>query len=60
MRLCALRILNVAARPEVAPKLREMIAGQGMPENVREAVLEVLYKLDQELPATEPQVTTTL
>ncbi|PYS86598.1 MAG: hypothetical protein DMF70_01985 [Acidobacteria bacterium] len=60
VRLCALRILNVAARPEVAPKLREMIAGQGMPENVREAVLEVLYKLDQELPATEPQVTTTL
>ena len=60
VRLCAVRVLNVAARPEVAPKLREMIADEAMPENVRTAVLEVLYKLDQELPATEPQVTTTL
>lgn len=60
VRLCAVRVLNVAADPEVAPKLREMIAGEGMPENVRTAVMEVLYKLDQELPATEPQVTTTL
>jgi HEAT repeat protein len=60
VRLCAVRVLNVAATPEVAPKLREMIASEGMPENVRTAVLEVLYKLDQELPATETQVTTTL
>jgi HEAT repeat protein len=60
VRLCAVRVLNVAARPDVAPKLRELIASQGMPENVRTAVLEVLYKLDQDLPATEPQVTTTL
>jgi HEAT repeat protein len=60
VRLCAVRVLNVAARPEVAPKLRQMIASDGMPENVRTAVLEVLYKLDQELPATETQVTTTL
>jgi HEAT repeat protein len=60
VRLCAVRVLNVAAMPEVAPKLREMIAGEGMPENVRTSVLEVLYKLDQELPATETQVTTTL
>lgn len=60
VRLCAVRVLNVAATPEVAPKLREMIASESMPESVRTAVLEVLYKLDQELPATEPQVTTTL
>jgi len=60
VRLCAVRVLNVAARPEVAPKLREMIASEVMPENVRTAVLEVLYKLDQELSATETQVTTTL
>jgi len=60
VRLCAVRVLNVEARPEVAPKLREMIASEVMPENVRTAVLEVLYKLDQELPATETQVTTTL
>ena len=60
VRLCAVRVLNVAATPEVAPKLREMIASESMPENVRTAILEVLYKLDQELPATETQVTTTL
>jgi HEAT repeat protein len=60
VRLCAVRVLNIAALPEVAPKLREMIASEGMPENVRTAALEVLYKLDQELPATETQVTTTL
>ena len=60
VRLCAVRVLNVAATPEVAPKLREMMASEGMPENVRTAVLEVLYKLDQELPASETQVTTTL
>jgi HEAT repeat protein len=59
VRLCAVRVLNAAARSEVAPKLREMIASEGMPENVRTGVLEVLYKLDQELPATETQVTTT-
>ena len=58
VRLCAVRVLNVAALPEVAPKLREMVASEGMPENIRTAVLEVLYKLDQELPVTEPQVTT--
>jgi HEAT repeat protein len=60
VRLCAVRVLNVAAMPEVAPKLREMIANEDMPENIRTAVLEVLYKLDQALPATETQVTTTL
>ena len=60
VRLCAVRVLNVAARPEVAPRLRKMIASEGMPENVRTAVMEVLSKLDQELPATETQVTTTL
>jgi HEAT repeat protein len=60
VRLCAVRVLNVAATPEVAPKLREMIASESMPESVRTAVLEVLYKLDQELPVSETQVTTTL
>jgi HEAT repeat protein len=60
VRLCAVRVLNLAARPEVAPKLREMTGNECMPENVRTAVLEVLYKLDQELPATETQVTTML
>ncbi len=58
VRLCAVRVLNVAATSEVAPKLREMVATEGMTENVRTAVLEVLYKLDQELTGIEPRVTT--
>ena len=59
VRLCAVRVLNLAAAPDLAPKLREMVSAERMPESVRTATLEVLYKLDQELPATEPQVTTT-
>lgn len=47
VRLCAVRVLSVAAGPDVAPKLRELVAVEGMPENVRTAMLEVLYKLDQ-------------
>lgn len=54
VRLCAVRVLNVAATNEVAPKLRELVAAEGMTENVRTAVLEVLYKLDQELTGIEP------
>jgi hypothetical protein len=50
VRLCAIRVLNVAAQPDLAPKLREMVAGESLPENVRTAGLEVLYKLDQEQP----------
>ena len=50
VRLCAVRVLNVAAPPDLAPKLRELVAGEGIPESVRTAMLEVLYKLDQEQP----------
>jgi HEAT repeat protein len=47
VRLCAVRVLSVAAGPDVTPKLRELVAVEGMPENLRTAMLEVLYKLDQ-------------
>lgn len=50
VRLCAIRVLNVAAQPELAPKLRELVNGQDLPENVRTALLEVMYKLDQDQP----------
>jgi len=43
-------VLNVAALPELAPKVRELVAAEDVPENVRTALLEVLYKLDQEQP----------
>ena len=59
VRLCAVRVLKVAATAEVASKLRQMVAGESMPEDVRTAVLEVLYTLDGSQPATEAQVTTT-
>ena len=47
-RLCAVRVINLAGSSAVAPKLREIVAQEGMSENVRTAVLEVLYKLDQD------------
>ena len=45
-----MRVLNVAALPELAPQVRELVAAEYIPENVRTALLEVLYKLDQEQP----------
>ena len=53
VRLCAVRVLSVAGAPDVAPKLRELVAFKGMPESVRTAILEVLYKLDQKQTAFE-------
>ena len=47
-RLCAVRVINLAGSSAIAPKLREIVAQEGMSENVRTAVLEVLYKLDQD------------
>ena len=47
-RLCAVRVINLAGSSAIAPKLREIVAHEGMSENVRTAVLEVLYKLDQD------------
>ncbi len=48
VRLCAVRALSVAGQPEAAAKLREMAAVEGMPEDVRTRMLEVVYKLDNE------------
>ena len=47
VRLCAVRVLGVAGAPEAVPKLRELVALKGIPESVRTAMLEVLYKLDR-------------
>jgi hypothetical protein len=49
-RLCAVRVLNVAGQAALVPKLREIVGRDSMPESVRTAVLEVLYKLDQDEP----------
>jgi HEAT repeat protein len=48
VRLCAVRVLNTAPPPQIAPKLRELVAFEHTPENVRTAILEVLYKVDQD------------
>jgi len=50
VRLCAVRVLNVAGQAALVPKLREIVRKESMPESVRTAVLEVLYKLDQDEP----------
>ena len=51
VRLTLVRVLNVAAQTELAPRLRELLTGEKISENVRTALLEVLYKLDQDSPA---------
>jgi HEAT repeat protein len=48
VRLCAVRVLNATGRADLAPKLRELVAAEGLPEDVRTSVLEVLYKLDNQ------------
>jgi len=53
IRLCAVRVLNVAGQADVAPKLRDLVAGDRMPESLRTAVFEVLFKLDQQEPVFE-------
>lgn len=50
VRLCAVRVLNVAGQTDLVPTLRELVSGEGLLENVRTALLEVLYKLDQDQP----------
>jgi hypothetical protein len=50
VRLCAVRVLNVAAQSDLAPTLRQLVDGEGLPENVRTAMLEVLYKLEGNQP----------
>jgi HEAT repeat protein len=47
VRLCAVRVLSMAGQSSVVPKLREIAAREGISENVRTAILEALYKLDQ-------------
>lgn len=51
VKLAAVRVLSVAGSSDAAPKLRELVATEGMPEDVRTSILELLYKFDKE-PAT--------
>ena len=47
VRLCAVRVLNLSPDASFAPQLRDIVGSNGVPENVRTAVLELLYKIDQ-------------
>jgi len=47
VRLCAVRVLNLEPDASLAPQLRDIVGSNGVPENVRTAVLELLYKIDQ-------------
>ena len=51
VKLAAVRVLSLAGSSDAAPKLRELVATEGMPEEVRTSILELLYKFDKE-PAT--------
>lgn len=50
VRLAATRLLGMAGQPEVAQKLRQVAISDGIPEKVRTAILEVVYKIDQAQP----------
>ncbi len=50
VRLCAIRVLSVAGDASLVPKLQEIAAQEGMSENVRTPLLELLYKMDQSEP----------
>jgi HEAT repeat protein len=56
VRLCAVRVLNMAGESSVVPKLRELAARESLSENVRTAILEALYKLDQDQPPVDLNV----
>ncbi|HYX27511.1 MAG TPA: HEAT repeat domain-containing protein, partial [Pyrinomonadaceae bacterium] len=56
VRLCAVRVLNMAGQSSVVPQLRELAAREDMPENVRTAILETMYKLDQSQPLMDLNV----
>jgi HEAT repeat protein len=60
VRLCAVRVLNMAGQSDVVPKLRELAARDSLSENVRTAVLEALYKLDQDQPPVDLNITNDL
>jgi HEAT repeat protein len=60
VRLCAVRVLAMAGQSGVVPKLRELAARESLSENVRTAVLEALYKLDQDAIPVDLNVTNDL
>ncbi|HJU56044.1 MAG TPA: HEAT repeat domain-containing protein [Pyrinomonadaceae bacterium] len=50
VRLALIRLLGTTGQPEVATQLRHLAVRDGMPEKVRSALMEVVYKMDQAQP----------
>ena len=50
MRLALVRLLGTTGQPEIATQFRYLAVRDGMPENIRAALMEVVYKIDQAQP----------
>lgn len=46
-RLVAVQVLGNSGQPEIAPQLRHLAVREEMPEQVRTALMEAVYKIDQ-------------
>ncbi|MDT4895797.1 MAG: hypothetical protein QOH25_874 [Acidobacteriota bacterium] len=49
VRLALIRLLGTSGQPEIATQLRHLAVREGLPEKVRAALMEVVYKIDQTL-----------
>jgi HEAT repeat protein len=49
VRLASIKILGIFGKPEVLPNLRELAVTDDIPETVRMALMEVVYKIDQSM-----------
>lgn len=47
VRLAAIKVLGLFAQPSVLQQLRELAVVDGVPESIRMALMEVVYKIDQ-------------
>lgn len=50
VQMAAIRLLGMTGRPEIAQQFRQLAIREGLQENVRTSLLEVVYKIDQALP----------
>jgi HEAT repeat protein len=50
VQMAAIRLLGMTGGPEVAQNFRQLAVRDGLPEQVRTSLLEVVYKIDQALP----------
>jgi HEAT repeat protein len=50
VRLALVRLIGTSSHPEAATMLRHLAVREGLPEKVRSALLEIVYKMDQAQP----------